>query len=135
MRVLVVDDDAAIREMLATILELDDAEVTQCASAAEALKALAERAFELVITDMWMETPTAGLDVVGAAARSSNAPPVLVLTAFPVRETDVRAHGPATVMQKGSSSTGLIQKLRNILALARKPVERAKHDDEAHRVR
>jgi DNA-binding NtrC family response regulator len=127
MRVLVVDDDAAIREMLAAILELEDAEVLQCASASEAVKALAENAFDLVVTDMWMETPTAGLDVVSAATRASSAPPVVVLTAFPVREAEVQEHGPATVMQKGASPSGLIQKLRNIVALARQPLERVEH--------
>jgi len=45
-----------------------------------------------------------------------------VLTAFPLRESELRAHGPATVIQKGSAPMGMIQQLRGILALARKPV-------------
>ena len=121
MRVLMVDDDAAIRRMLATILEIEGADVVPAASAAEALKTLSGDQFDLVITDMRMETPTAGFQVVNAASRCDNHPPVVVLTAFPVREDEVRAHGDAVIMQKGSDPRGLIQQLRSILALARKP--------------
>jgi CheY-like chemotaxis protein len=53
-RVLVVDDEEDIRGMLAEILALDGHRVEQAADGNEALARLAERRFDLVISDLLM---------------------------------------------------------------------------------
>jgi two-component system NtrC family sensor kinase len=53
-RVLVVDDEEEIRGMLAEILALDGHQVEQAANGREALARLAERRFDLVISDLLM---------------------------------------------------------------------------------
>lgn len=116
IRALIADDDAAIRQMLQTIVALDDVEVVACASAAEARAALRRQDFDLVITDMWMETPTAGADVVSEAAQAQVRPMIVILTAFPLRANELRDCGRVTVIQKGGGSTALVPRLREIVA-------------------
>ena len=53
-RVLVVDDDKAVRAALGVNLRKAGYEVTLCRSAQEALAALADRPFDLVLTDVAM---------------------------------------------------------------------------------
>jgi DNA-binding NtrC family response regulator len=53
-RILVVDDDALIREHLRVILGMDDFEVETATDGASALAALRERVFHLAITDLRM---------------------------------------------------------------------------------
>ena len=53
-RILVVDDEAGIREFLADALEMAGHEVSAAASAEEAARALDQRSFDLVFTDLRM---------------------------------------------------------------------------------
>jgi len=58
-RILVVDDEAAILGLLKTLLEPASFQVDTAASAAEAKTRLQEKAFDIILTDMRMETPLA----------------------------------------------------------------------------
>ena len=53
-RVLVVDDDLAIRQLLATKLKLCGFATTACGSGEEALKLLANQSFDAIISDLNM---------------------------------------------------------------------------------
>jgi len=53
-RVLVVDDDDAVREMLAIVLQRRGIEVTRARDGNEALKSYKEGTFDLVVTDLIM---------------------------------------------------------------------------------
>ena len=64
VRVLIVEDDAAIRETLSAILRGDDVEVTLCDGATQAAKLIPRGNYDVIITDMRMETPTSGADVI-----------------------------------------------------------------------
>ncbi|MFO0553823.1 MAG: sigma-54 dependent transcriptional regulator [Polyangiaceae bacterium] len=85
-RVLVVDDDAAMRELLEQILGSAGFEPVLCASAAAALEMARERDVDAVVTDLRM--PVAGLGVSDGnalcreLAQRHPGLPVIVLTAF-----------------------------------------------------
>jgi len=53
-RILVVDDDAGIRQALRSLLEVSGYEVSTAADGMEALKEFEENSFHLVITDIVM---------------------------------------------------------------------------------
>ncbi len=53
-RILIVDDEESSRELCRLTLERPDREITLCADAEEALAAIGESSFDLVITDMVM---------------------------------------------------------------------------------
>ncbi|MGH1347128.1 MAG: hybrid sensor histidine kinase/response regulator [Nannocystales bacterium] len=77
-RVLVVDDDATVREVVARVLEHVGARVETAADGREAEERLRSEAFDLVVLDLEMPGRT-GVDVL-ASMSSVDAPPVLVLS-------------------------------------------------------
>jgi CheY-like chemotaxis protein len=90
-RVLVVDDEPSILTTLRAILELQGFEVDAAGSAMEAIQKLQAAVFQMVITDMRMETATAGYDVVRAAQAQPYQPISVLLTAYPPEEAEWRA--------------------------------------------
>lgn len=54
MRVLVVDDDAELREVVAMILRAEGHEVVEAANGAEALSALDRHRIDVIVLDMLM---------------------------------------------------------------------------------
>ena len=77
-RVLVVDDDPASRLTLQTLLQAGGYSVDSAASAAEAVGKMDEGSYELVLSDLGMESPTAGYRVL-AHARSMEYRPAMAL--------------------------------------------------------
>jgi DNA-binding response OmpR family regulator len=79
-RILVVDDDATIREALATLLAMEGYRVETAADGAEALHAVAGELPALVILDMHMPTVDGWAFAKAVRAQGFN-PPILVVTA------------------------------------------------------
>jgi two-component system response regulator PilR (NtrC family) len=89
-RLLVVDDERSMRELLAITLRQGGHEVAQAEGGEAAIEALKTDAFDLVITDLRMR-PLDGFDVLRAAREVSPATLVLVMTAYASTETAVEA--------------------------------------------
>jgi DNA-binding NtrC family response regulator len=104
-KILIVDDEASILSLLRLVLESENYEVTTAVSAADAKQKLSGQGFDLVITDIRMETPTAGFDVVRAAHQALPKSPVALLTAFPVPTSDWKQAGADALFIKGTDST------------------------------
>lgn len=81
-RVLVVDDDVTSRLTLKTVLEAGGYFVDSAASAAEAVGKLDERQYELVVSDLQMESPEAGLKVLAHARLMDYKPATALLTTY-----------------------------------------------------
>ncbi|MFN7921170.1 MAG: response regulator [Bryobacteraceae bacterium] len=79
-RVLVVDDDPASRLTLQTLLEAGGYSVDSAASAAEAVGKLDERQYELVLSDLGMESPDAGYRVLHYARHLAYRPATALVT-------------------------------------------------------
>ena len=77
-KVLLVDDDPASRLTLKAVLEWSGYAVDCAASAAEAVGKMDERQYELVLSDMQLESPRAGLKVL-AHARMMDYKPAMAL--------------------------------------------------------
>jgi two-component system, NtrC family, response regulator PilR len=89
-RVLVVDDERSMRELLAIMLKQSGHDVTVADGGKAAIEALHSDAFDLVITDLRMREID-GLAVLRAAKEHSPQTVVLVITAFASTETAVEA--------------------------------------------
>ena len=89
-RVLVVDDERSVRELLAIMLRQAGHDVTVADGGEAAIKALKSDTFDLVITDLRMREVD-GLAVLRAAKEQSPQTVVLVITAFASTETAVEA--------------------------------------------
>lgn len=79
-RVLVVDDDLASRLTLQTVLQAGGYNVDAAASAAEAVGKLDEQEYELVLSDLGMESPEAGYRVIAHARRMDYRPATALIT-------------------------------------------------------
>jgi two-component system, NtrC family, response regulator PilR len=89
-RVLVVDDEQSMRELLAIMLRQVGYDVTTADGGESAIQALTTDTFDLVITDLRMRKMD-GLAVLRAAKEHSPRTVVLVVTAFASTETAVEA--------------------------------------------
>jgi len=114
-RILLADDELTILLTLKAILEMNGFEVETAASAREAEDKLRTRTFDMVITDMWMETETAGLEVIRAARSQPYNPATAVLTAYPNLGMAARRNGGADTLLVKPTNTGDL--LRQIEAL------------------
>lgn len=81
-RVLLVDDDPTSRLTLQTVLEAGGYEVDSAASAAEAVGKLDEQEYELVLSDLQMESPEAGLRVLAHARIMEYKPATAIITSY-----------------------------------------------------
>jgi CheY-like chemotaxis protein len=81
-RVLLVDDDLTARLTLQTVLEAGGYQVDAAASAAEAIGKLDEQEYELVLSDLRMESPEAGLKVLAHARMMEYKPATAIVTAY-----------------------------------------------------
>ncbi len=82
-RILIVDDDLAVLLTLKAVLELHGFEVDTAGSSAEAFARMKSNIYQMVISDLRMETEEAGLDVIRTARRQAYNPATALLTAYP----------------------------------------------------
>ncbi len=79
-RVLLVDDDLTSRLTLQTVLKASGYTVDSAASAAEAVNKLDQREYELVLSDLGMESPEAGYRVLAHARTMDYRPATAIIT-------------------------------------------------------
>src|SRR5260370_14235334 len=81
-RVLLVDDDPTSRLTLQTVLRAGGYHVDSAASAAEAVGKLDEQEYQLVLSDLQMESPEAGLKVLAHAKMMDYKPATAIVTTY-----------------------------------------------------
>jgi DNA-binding NtrC family response regulator len=89
-RLLVVEDDAAVRTTVVTFLELEGYSVDAVSSTSEALERLSANSYPIVISDIYIDDRT-GLDVLDAARNKDPECSVILMTARGTMETVVAA--------------------------------------------
>jgi DNA-binding NtrC family response regulator len=77
--ILVVDDEAPIRDLLQTFFKKRGYEVTIAATAADALRLTAEQSFQLVILDIAL-AETDGIELLVQLKQAHSSLPVVMLT-------------------------------------------------------
>ena len=107
-RVLLVDDDKPVLLTLKAVLELNGFEVDTAASGTEAREKLKGREYDVVITDIRMETEAAGLDVLRLATA--------ILTAYPPADESWRNESSESLLVKPIGTRQLVQQLETLLA-------------------
>jgi CheY-like chemotaxis protein len=112
---LLVDDDSAILETLKSIFETRGFQVCTAASAGEALSTLQARSFDLVVTDMRMESASSGFEVVRCAKSADPRPVVIILSAFPIPATEWRNAGADAMFMKGGGIFRILDDIERLL--------------------
>jgi DNA-binding response OmpR family regulator len=114
-RILLVDDEVAVLLTLKAVLEISGFDVDTAASAREGKSRLKTREYEMVITDMRMESDEAGREVIVAARTAPYHPAVALLTAFPVAEEDWQEMGADKMLVKPMQTRILIAQIEKLL--------------------
>ncbi len=111
--VLIVDDEAEIRESLQTLLELEGYEVETAANGDEGLSKLGEQPFDLVLLDLALPGRS-GIDLLPEIRALDAQLPVIIITAFGTVEDAVRAMqgGAGNFLQKPWDNEKLLADVR-----------------------
>jgi len=121
-RVLLVDDDPTSRLTLQTVLEASGYHVDSAASAAEAVGKLDEQEYQLVLSDLQLESPEAGLKVLAHARMMDYKPATALVTTY---QNAKPSHGKPQKQSKLAQSRmlitpedvpGLLAKVANLIS-------------------
>ena len=114
-----MDADPASRLTLQTVLQAGGYRVDSAASAAEAYGKLDESEYALVLSDLQMESPEAGLKVL-AHARNMDYKPATALVTTYQKEPTPKAHPPkkatSRMLIKPEDIPGLLGKVANLIS-------------------
>jgi CheY-like chemotaxis protein len=116
-RVVIVDDDEEIRELLLRTLPADGFEILEARDGHEALALVDREAPDLLVLD-WNMPNVSGGDVLAELARKERRVPVIVLTADddPKRREIAEAHGADAFLVKPFSPIELLRAIERLLA-------------------
>lgn len=115
-RILLVDDELTILLTLKAVLEISGFEVETAASAREGRSRIKTHTYDMVITDMRMESESSGLEVVQAAKAAPYRPAVAMLTAFPLPGSEWDDEGADKMLVKPMNTHDLLTQLEALLA-------------------
>jgi DNA-binding NtrC family response regulator len=115
--VLIIDDEAAIRESLETLLELEGYGVESASSGEEGLARIGERSFDLVLLDLALPDRN-GLDLLADIHTQDPGLSIIMVTAYGTVENAVKAMqaGAANFVQKPWDNEKLLADVRAAVA-------------------
>src|ERR1700676_3408323 len=115
--VLIIDDEAAIRESLETLLELEGYGVESAAAGEDGLARLGERSFDLVLLDLALPDRN-GIDLLAEIHLQESGLSIILVTAYGTVENAVKAMqaGAANFIQKPWDNEKLLGDVRAAVA-------------------
>ncbi|TMB85415.1 MAG: response regulator [Chloroflexi bacterium] len=120
-KILVVEDDAAILQVLCVFLEFAEFEVLGISNGEEAIHVIPEFCPHLIVLDLMMQ-PVSGFEVLDWLRANRKTPPlpVLVLTALTQLTEQVHGfeEGAVEYMTKPAQPSALVERIRSILSLS-----------------
>jgi CheY-like chemotaxis protein len=117
-KILLVDDDEILNNIMRGLLELEGFDVTVAGSAAEALKLISSERYDVLLSDLHMPGAADGLTVISAMRHLNPNAIALLLTSFP--EMDVAAQAilrqADEIMIKREDLPALIESIKRRIA-------------------
>jgi DNA-binding NtrC family response regulator len=86
-KVLVVDDEPAVLSTYRLILEQSGYDTVAAATSREAIQAIGEHDFDLILSDFSLEQQHTGFEVIEAAKKKNDDVPCCILTGYATLET------------------------------------------------
>jgi len=111
-----VDDDPASRLTLQTVLTAGGYRVDAAASAAEAVGLLDEQEYELVLSDLHMESPEAGLKVLAHARMMDYHPATALVSITYTGSPQARSKGSQAVLVEPEELPELLTKVADMIS-------------------
>jgi DNA-binding NtrC family response regulator len=130
-RLLIVDDEAVIRDGLKRVLERESFSVEACSSGFHAIEVMQQREFDLIITDLKMPGMS-GIEVLKSVRTLQPDIPVILITGFASVETAVEAmkNGASDYITKPFAPDLLLEKVQHALSQRRTSPEDVTLTDE-----
>ena len=115
--ILVVDDDAGIRENIADLLSTENYEVVAAANADEAMRVLDSQPIDLLLTDFQMPGRN-GVELIEAARHANHRVPAILMTAYlyVFEQMDERRREGITLLRKPFDADEILQTVAQKLA-------------------
>ena len=115
-KILVVDDDTAMREMMRLSLSKEGFDVQAASSSADALEAVSANSFEVVVTDIYLGDGT-GLEILEHCSHHCPEAKVILVTAHGTIETAASARrlGVSDYLAKPFAVEALVERVRAAL--------------------
>jgi CheY-like chemotaxis protein len=123
LKVLVVDDEKAARDLVVKYLHKDSHEVVTAASADDALQKMPKHEFDLIITDYRMPGRN-GLELAKQLREIGEGPPLIVISGSEL-ESDPLPDGVSAIMRKPITAEELRRVLGRVIRKARAPSRKA----------
>jgi DNA-binding NtrC family response regulator len=123
-RILIADDQSAVRDALRLLLKGENYETSQAQSPAAALAALADQEFALALVDLNYTRDTTsgreGLDLLTKAKAIEGAPPIVVMTAWATIDLALEAmrRGACDFIQKPWDNARMLAIVKTQIELA-----------------
>lgn len=114
-RVLLVDDEVPVLLTMKAVLEISGFDVDTATSAREGKVRIKKNEYQMIITDMRMESDAAGREVIQAARTAPYHPAVALLTAHPLTDEDWQDMGADKMLVKPMQTAQLIKQLEKLL--------------------
>lgn len=114
-RALLVDDEPNILITLSLILKAEGLEVQTAASAHSAKEYLSQSTFDLLVTDLCLEQPYSGFELVRIANRQHSRPTSVVISGFPDLLADWQEYGADAGIQKPADVAELLATISRLL--------------------
>lgn len=114
--ILIADDEQEIRESLSLVLEEEGYQCTRAQNGEEAIQAIKEHTFDIIITDLKMPGAD-GIDVLKAALKYSSETLTIIITAHASVETAIQAlrKGAADYILKPLDFDEVILRIENLI--------------------
>ena len=119
-KILVVDNTPELKEDLEWALRDPGRRIVTAQSAKEAIECIGREIFDVVVTDLRMETNEAGLDVLRAAKERDAYTQVIVLTAYGTPEVSAKTMllGAFDYVERNVPGTKVLATLKSKVSLA-----------------
>ncbi len=114
-RVLLVDDEVPVLLTMKAVLEISGFDVDTATSAREGKVRIKKNEYQMIITDMRMESDAAGREIIHAARTAPYHPAVALLTAHPLTDEDWQDMGADKMLVKPMQTAQLIKQLEKLL--------------------
>lgn len=111
-----MDDDVTSRLTLQTVLEAGGYQVDAAASAAEAVGKLDEQEYELVLSDLRMESPEAGLKVLAHARMMDYKPATALVTTYQDAKVRNASRNSRTMLIEPEDLPGLLSRIADLIS-------------------
>src|SRR5512136_130262 len=125
-RIMVIDDEAVVREGVRRTLIANGFTVETCASGQQALERLLDDSFSLVITGLRMPGMS-GMEVLSTLHALRPDLPVIMITGYAMVESAVDAmkHGAVDYIAKPFKPQEIVEKVKSALEAAQPPTDEA----------